>query len=132
MVANNTPSVLVQELPSHDPDALEATLQQRLVLTRYNGWLYSFSGVSKTLTIDSKMPPNRRKPLKPDEPQSAAAPPTAHLSGTIPGSVEQDAEAEGGQDEEQKKGEGLGKAIEEAVEEEKEEETLLTFREYYS
>ena len=36
-------------------------LSGRLVLTRYNGWLYSFSHLSRSLTIDSLMPPNPKR-----------------------------------------------------------------------
>lgn len=64
---------MAQELPSTDPDALAAMLQRRLVLTRYNGWLYSFSELSETLTIDSEMPPNPRKAQKAAEPPATAA-----------------------------------------------------------
>ncbi len=47
-----------QELPD-DAAAQEAQLQGRLLLTRYNGWLYVFDSVSDDLTIDSRMPADR-------------------------------------------------------------------------
>ena len=47
-----------QELPD-DAVAQEAQLQGRLLLTRYNGWLYVFDSVSADLTIDSRMPADR-------------------------------------------------------------------------
>ena len=47
-----------QELPD-DAAAQEAQLAGRLLLTRYNGWLYVFDSVSGDLTIDSRMPADR-------------------------------------------------------------------------
>lgn len=50
----------LQELPT-DIDALESMLEGRLVLTRYNGWLYAYRSVSPTLTIDCLMPPTTKR-----------------------------------------------------------------------
>ncbi len=48
----------VQEL-SENPAAQTEQLAGRLLLTRYNGWLYVFDTVSEGLTIDSRMPEDR-------------------------------------------------------------------------
>ena len=44
-----------------DAGELEALLEDRLVMTRYNGWLYTFDALSETLTIDSLMPGDPKK-----------------------------------------------------------------------
>ena len=44
------------------PECVAAQTEQlagRLLLTRYNGWLYVFDSVSADLTIDSRMPEDR-------------------------------------------------------------------------
>ena len=48
----------LQELPDELAQQTEQ-LAGRLLLTRYNGWLYVFDGVSEDLTIDSRMPEDR-------------------------------------------------------------------------
>ena len=59
MVARNERGMpAAQELPE-DAAAQEAQLAGRLLLTRYNGWLYVFDSVSPDLTIDSRMPADR-------------------------------------------------------------------------
>lgn len=133
-----------QELPSADPDALTAMLQQRLVMTRYNGWLYSFSGISETLTIDSQMPSDRRRLPKSVGTPSGAAHQDTPLSGATTDAPEQDGEKERTEEEEKAaEEEGMeedmeeeeGKAAEEGGMEEdmeEEEEAPLTFREYYA